>query len=194
MIRKFQEEREVFLFCDFHGHSRRKNVFMYGCSNKPGYLNREKLFPNLLSKNCNIFSFSDTCFNVQKSKESTGRVVAWKDLGIQNSYTLEASFCGSDFGIFADYHFNRGMLEDVGHQFCQAIYDFCEPDQVKIKKSMEELEIAYSETEDRGSDANSDYESDGLETENKKKKAKEAAATVQNISVPIENSVNGQGG
>jgi len=180
MIRKFQEEREVFLFCDFHGHSRRKNVFMYGCSNKPNDLNKEKLFPNLLSKNCNIFSFSDTCFTVQKSKESTGRVVAWKDLGIQNSYTLEASFCGSDFGVFADYHFNREMLEDVGHQFCQTIYDFCEPDQVKVKKSMEELEIAYLEKEiERGSDANSDYESDGQEA-NAKKKVKDTSSPTQN--------------
>jgi len=25
-------EREVALFVDIHGHSRKKNVFMYGCS------------------------------------------------------------------------------------------------------------------------------------------------------------------
>jgi hypothetical protein len=25
-------EKEIFLFCDFHGHSRKKNVFLYGCS------------------------------------------------------------------------------------------------------------------------------------------------------------------
>ena len=24
--------KEIFLFCDFHGHSRKKNVFLYGCS------------------------------------------------------------------------------------------------------------------------------------------------------------------
>ena len=25
-------DRDIFLYCDFHGHSRKKNVFLYGCS------------------------------------------------------------------------------------------------------------------------------------------------------------------
>eukprot|EP00741_Cyanophora_paradoxa_P007187 tig00001085_g6954.t1 len=40
LVRRLHEERGpgrpgrgVFFFCDFHGHSRRKNVFMYGCCN-----------------------------------------------------------------------------------------------------------------------------------------------------------------
>ena len=40
-----------------------------------------------------LFSFRDNSFSVQASKKSTGRVVAWKELGIANSFTLEASFC-----------------------------------------------------------------------------------------------------
>jgi hypothetical protein len=47
---------------------------------------------------------------VQKSKEATMRVVVWKEMGIQNSYTLEASFCGADFGKYSDLHFNTDML------------------------------------------------------------------------------------
>ena len=35
MIKKLQEDRDVFLVCDLHGHSRKKNIFMYGC-NVPG--------------------------------------------------------------------------------------------------------------------------------------------------------------
>jgi hypothetical protein len=34
------------------------------------------------------------------------RVVMWKELGITNTFTAEASFCGPDQGKFADYHFN----------------------------------------------------------------------------------------
>lgn len=30
-----QEEREVVLFCDLHGHSRKKGIFMYGCEKGP---------------------------------------------------------------------------------------------------------------------------------------------------------------
>jgi len=43
------------------------------------------------------FSFPDCRFRVRKSKEGTGRVVMWK-MGISNSYTLEASICGSKLG------------------------------------------------------------------------------------------------
>lgn len=31
LIRKMKEEKEVILYCDFHGHSRKKNSFM--CKN-----------------------------------------------------------------------------------------------------------------------------------------------------------------
>jgi len=31
MIRKTLESREIAFYCDFHGHSRAKNAFMYGC-------------------------------------------------------------------------------------------------------------------------------------------------------------------
>lgn len=33
MMKKTLESREILFYCDFHGHSRCKNVFMYGCSN-----------------------------------------------------------------------------------------------------------------------------------------------------------------
>jgi len=32
MVRSFAKEKEFALFCDFHGHSRRKSIFMYGNS------------------------------------------------------------------------------------------------------------------------------------------------------------------
>ena len=175
MIKKLQEDRDIFLFCDFHTHSRKKNVFMYGCSNSKGTdILKEKIFPNLLSKNSDVFSFADSCFAIQKSKESTARVVMWRDFNIVNSYTLEASFCGADFGKFADYHFNTAMLEEIGHRFCQTIYDFCDPDQVKIKKTMEDLELLYPaqdpDNEDNDSNADSDFSGD--ETVKGKKKSK----------------------
>lgn len=32
MIKRMKEERDLVLYCDFHGHSRKKNCFMYGCN------------------------------------------------------------------------------------------------------------------------------------------------------------------
>ena len=98
------------------------------------------------------------------------RVVMWKELGITNTFTCEASFCGSDIGKYADYHFNQDMLQEMGHRICDTILDFCDPDQVKVKQVLEELEIMHPQ--DQGSDSESDEESDSDESgdEDKKKK------------------------
>ena len=33
MMRKTLESRDILFYCDIHGHSRCRNLFMYGCSN-----------------------------------------------------------------------------------------------------------------------------------------------------------------
>ena len=46
----------------------------------------------MFQQNSDMFSFEDSCFAVQKSKESCGRIVMWKEFNLINSFTLEASF------------------------------------------------------------------------------------------------------
>ena len=187
-----QEEREMFLVCDLHGHSRKKNIFMYGCSGKVNDRLKERIFPSLLEKNSDIFSFSDWSFAVQKSKESTFRVVMWKELGITNSFTLESSFCGADYEKYADFHFNTDLLQEVGHKFWETIIDFWDSDQVKVKDVLEQLEIMFpknlEEDSDEGSNADSDFSgeenkvADGGNTAPvKKKKGKKKAATKKTL-------------
>jgi hypothetical protein len=50
---RFKQETELILYCDFHGHSRKQNVFLYGCENKhiPNKRLKERIFPAMLSKN-----------------------------------------------------------------------------------------------------------------------------------------------
>lgn len=52
---RVMEKRDIFLYCDIHGHNRKQNVFMYGCERKQQpkalYL-QPRAFPLLLSKNC----------------------------------------------------------------------------------------------------------------------------------------------
>ncbi|OMJ93182.1 hypothetical protein SteCoe_3873 [Stentor coeruleus] len=139
MVKQFAEENEIVLSCDFHGHSRKKNIFMYGCVGKTR--NRERIFPKLLEKISDVFSFNDCVFGLQKAKESTARIVIYKELGIINSFTMEASFCGASIGKHADFHFNQEHLQQLGHDFCEALLDFCSPDQSKVKVIMEELEM-----------------------------------------------------
>uniref|UniRef100_A0A8D1WYC6 Peptidase M14 domain-containing protein n=1 Tax=Sus scrofa TaxID=9823 RepID=A0A8D1WYC6_PIG len=143
MIRRLMEKREVILYCDLHGHSKKENIFMYGCDGgdrcKALYL-QQRIFPLMLSKNCpDKFSFSACKFNIQKSKEGTGRVVMWK-MGIRNSFTMEATFCGSTLGNKRGTHFNTKDLESMGYHFCDSLLDYCDPDRTKYYKCLKELE------------------------------------------------------
>jgi murein tripeptide amidase MpaA len=47
MMRKTLESRDILFYCDVHGHSRSKNLFMYGCSNQRADRLKERIFPLL---------------------------------------------------------------------------------------------------------------------------------------------------
>ncbi|XP_056373676.1 cytosolic carboxypeptidase 3 isoform X2 [Hyla sarda] len=139
MIKRVMEEREILLYCDLHGHSRKQNVFMYGCKSSDSHL-CERIFPLMLSRiSPDKFSFSGCKFKVQKSKEGTGRVVMWK-MGIRNSYTLEATFCGSSLGNRCGTHFSTKDLESLGYHFCDALLDYCDPEKTKFSSFLSDLE------------------------------------------------------
>lgn len=143
MVRKLLEERDITLYCDLHGHSRKQNVFIYGCENRFDPLKRlrERIFPVMISKNAPTkFSFKSCKFKVQKSKEGTGRIVMW-NLGILNSFTMEATFCGSSLGKRAGYHFNTVDFESMGYHLCDTLLDYCDPDDSKYITILRELEL-----------------------------------------------------
>ena len=79
LCHQFSKERDLQIFCDFHGHSRRKNIFMYG-NNFSEMPHQTRLFPYLVSKLCDYFSFEDSRFSNNFSKESTARVTMWREL------------------------------------------------------------------------------------------------------------------
>uniref|UniRef100_W5K071 Cytosolic carboxypeptidase 2 n=1 Tax=Astyanax mexicanus TaxID=7994 RepID=W5K071_ASTMX len=142
MVKKLVAEREVVLYCDFHGHSRKNNVFMYGCNDhKDASLQlQERIFPLMMSKNAqDKFSFRSCKFRMQRSKEGTGRIVMWR-LGIRNSYTMESTFGGSTLGSRKGTHFSMGDLKSMGYHFCDTLLDFCDPDQTKAEHCLAELE------------------------------------------------------
>lgn len=134
MVKKFMEEREVVLYCDLHGHSRKNNVFIYGCHNNgtPKRRFQEHIFPIILSRNAkDQFSYKSCKFKIQKSKQGTGRVVMW-NLGIMNSFTMEATFNGSTLNAKAGLHFSQRDLEQLGYLFLDSLLDYCDPDQTKV--------------------------------------------------------------
>lgn len=43
---------------------------------------------------------ASSSFVVERSKESTARVVVWREIGVQRSYTMESTLCGCDQGKY----------------------------------------------------------------------------------------------
>jgi len=191
MIRKLKEEREILLFCDIHGHSRKKNAFMYGCSGKDNK-KRELVFPLLMRNNCDFFSYKDSSFAIQRDKESTARVQLWKEFSLINCYTLEISFCGPDFGKYEYFHFTYDMLKELADSFCYSILDMHDPDQIKTKQVMEEIEQNIIKGNDKrdetvqkaggnqdGGDSDSSNENEGLKDETSNSMTDNSLNTIQ---------------
>ena len=87
----------------------------------------EQLFPLMLHKNAkDRFNFEDCRFTMTRAKESTGRIVFW-NMGITNSFTLEASYGGSSRGHKAYTHFNIRDYEQLGRYWCETLIDVCDP-------------------------------------------------------------------
>ncbi|GAB1606704.1 cytosolic carboxypeptidase 2-like [Argonauta hians] len=135
MIEELSKKHQIMLYCDLHGHSRKHNVFMYGnntsdkdnsaLAKAKSFLN-DRLFPWITALQApDKFSFTSCKFRIRKCKESTGRVVMWRQLHIANSFTMEAAFSGSvlDRGQ-KPCHFNTRDYEDMGKSLCLAIYQF----------------------------------------------------------------------
>ncbi|XP_077456293.1 cytosolic carboxypeptidase 1 isoform X3 [Stigmatopora argus] len=128
-------QRAPLVFCDYHGHSRKKNVFMYGCSIKETIWQTNinaassdlqedlayRALPKILSQIAPAFSMASCSFVVERSKESTARVVVWREIGVQRSYTMESTVCGCDQGKYKGFQIGTRELEEMGAQFCVAL-------------------------------------------------------------------------
>ncbi|KAM9376128.1 cytosolic carboxypeptidase 4 [Pholidichthys leucotaenia] len=127
--------RTPLVFCDYHGHSRKKNVFLYGCSMKetlwqsgspvdtiglkedPGY----RTIPKTLDRIAPAFSFNSCNFLVEKSRSATARVVVWREMGVLRSYTMESTYNGCNLGIYKGLQIGTTELQEMGFKFCHSL-------------------------------------------------------------------------
>ncbi|KAK9303389.1 hypothetical protein QLX08_004884 [Tetragonisca angustula] len=179
MIRRLLEECGVAIYCDLHAHSRKHNIFVYGCESKRTASQTklsEQVFPLMLHKNAaDKFSFENCKFHVEKGKEGTGRVVVWS-MGVQNSYTMEASMGGTKIGSRSGTHFSTQDYEQIGKVFCETLLDFFDPDPVKEKlrsKIITRLMKGGSNAEEPTNIDLTDYSSDEGDTSDSSMSEKE---------------------
>jgi murein tripeptide amidase MpaA len=127
MIRKTLQSRDVFLFCDFHGHSNKSNYFIYGCpSRKTAKIQyAEMVMSKLLQNKCDYFDPESCTFKIAQSKLKTARAIVRNELNIDFSYCLESSIG------FISKGENKGQILtplnyiQVGEHFCEVLFDLC---------------------------------------------------------------------
>jgi hypothetical protein len=121
LILDMQRERGLALYCDLHGHSRKQNVFMYGCD-YPERPEACRVFPLILSKLSPFFCFESCRFGVQRSKESTARVSLFKEIEVcPNIFTMESTFAGVDKGEFKGQFMDTLDFQRMGQDLCRTI-------------------------------------------------------------------------
>ncbi|SPQ97295.1 unnamed protein product (mitochondrion) [Plasmodiophora brassicae] len=152
VIRRLSDERGLFVFVDLHGHSRRHNMFIYGCPPTPAAVEQvstavahvsEQVFPRMLWRQAENFSFQDCKFTIQKSKENTARAVVNREFNCLNSFTLETSFSGADQGSRAGFHFNQRHYQEMGEQFCHCLLAYAEGSPSNSLQIAEQELLAY---------------------------------------------------
>mmetsp|Transcript_29004 Transcript_29004/g.93423 ORF Transcript_29004/g.93423 Transcript_29004/m.93423 type:complete len:424 (+) Transcript_29004:1258-2529(+) len=180
MMARMRDERGIALFVDLHGHSVKKNVFIYGCDSKywedgENHATREKpkalearLFPAVLEDVSPQFNFQDCRFHVKRRKETSGRVVVWRQF-TDHSYTMEASFGGADQEHEPrDSHFGIQHYKAMGESLCRAMASlWCsneslqlEEFQEKILKQVESCPLPEDDSDDEN-EAREDSSDDG---------------------------------
>jgi len=88
---------------------------------------RYKIFAYLLTQRApKMFSYEQCLWHFTKQKEGTARVVFWREFNVQNTFTMESSYCGSNLDRnMQGFHFNTTHFLEMGAKFCAALYDLC---------------------------------------------------------------------
>jgi hypothetical protein len=129
MIKSFNLVNTVKMICDLHGHTKKFNVFMYGCCKTPNDLIDSqknlmaKSIPFMFSTTSKFFSMQNSHFRIERYKETTARIVLFNDLDLPHSYTIESSFFGYQEGKKVK-HFSETDLENIGKTLCKVCNSF----------------------------------------------------------------------
>ena len=144
MILKTLDSRDIYFFCDFHGHSNKHNFFLYSCQSKYDYLqlDEQTIIPNpqkskltfyelvfqfILNKE-NTFLDRFSCTNkINATKTKTSRAILKTKYDVDFSYCLETSIGGMKTrdGTVIPYTIN--LYKKIGKDFCISLNKLIEP-------------------------------------------------------------------
>ncbi len=141
IIKKTIEDRDIYLYCDFHGHSAKQNFFLYCCNNNN---NDEELnFINLFNRE-SIYFDKKNCYNkISPFKITTARAVMKNYYGINLSFCLESSLTSYKLPNGSIYPFNIESYKKIGKDFVIAIYKL-----TNSKLFNSDFKVIYSDKKD----------------------------------------------
>jgi hypothetical protein len=117
----------VLALLDLHGHSRKKDCFLYGCPSTN--LPKAKEFAYLFSRVSPYINYSNCTFQIEKEKEGTARVVCFRELCNPHVYTLESSFQGSSK---SKLQFTPRQYAEVGEHFLKSLLSYFGYEKVRL--------------------------------------------------------------
>ena len=120
MIMNFADKRKIECIVDFHGHFGAFNAFFYANRDKDNYT-ACKFFPFICNKTSKVINFDKCKFSMPKAKSGTGRIDLFKELNIENVFTIETSNFGCLSGEYANMYFNESSLMEIGRDVCLSI-------------------------------------------------------------------------
>ena len=144
MIERTLDSRDIYFFCDFHGHSNKYNFFLYSCKSKCDILNldEETTIPNpqkskltyyelvfqfILNKE-NIFLDRFSCTNkINAQKTKTSRAILKTKYDVIFSYCLESSIGGMKERNGNIIPFTINEYKKIGKDFCISLNKLIEP-------------------------------------------------------------------
>ena len=144
MIKKTLDSRDIYFFCDFHGHSNKHNFFLYSCKSKYEYLQLDEntIIPNpqkykltfyelvfqfiLNRENSYLDRFS--CTNkIIPSKTKTSRAILKTKFNVDFSYCLESSVAAMRTKEGNTIPFTINGYKKIGKDFCVALNKLIDP-------------------------------------------------------------------
>ena len=107
LVERISETHDLELYLDFHGHSRKKNMFVFGPDynlTQPEYY-KSRVLPKLLASHTSIFRYYGCSYAISSDKRSTARAVMLNEMMIPLVYTVETSL-----GFYFDYVQHRNAV------------------------------------------------------------------------------------
>ncbi|CAD8110508.1 unnamed protein product [Paramecium sonneborni] len=116
---------QIIGFIDIHGHSAKKNVFLYGPEFQLWNCNyyKSRLFAKILSHKTQIFRYYSCLFKINKCKINTARAVFCEKYDFINCFTLEISNSSYYYDQYTE-NFTESKLIQFGYIFGESFKDF----------------------------------------------------------------------